>query len=282
MMRKMLEGLRDLESYVDDVLAHTVTWEEHLKALEKFFKRVRNAKLTMKPTKCQIGYLTIDFLGHTLSEGEIKPKSESVNKIMDMPRPKNKKQIRSFLGAVNYYRKYIPNSAEIMRPLTELTKKNAKLIVDWNDELEGAFCRLKEILSKAPVLKLPDLEKEFLIQTDASDNAMGCVLMQEYGGLKHPVAYASKKFSDREKRYSVEERECLAMVWGVQKFNRYLYGNEFVIETDHCSLQYLKTGSIRNARVMRWYLAMQNYSFRVKYIKGSDNTVADYLSRGLN
>ena len=167
-----------------------------------------------------------------------------------------------------------------MKPLTELTKKSAKLQVEWNEELEEAFCKLKEVLSKAPVLKLPDIEGEFLIQTDASDDAMGCVLMQEHNGDKHPVSYASKKFSERERKYSVEERECLAMVWGIQKYNRFLYGKEFIIETDHCGLQYLKTGSIRNARVMRWYLALQNYNFKVRYIRGSENNVADYLSRG--
>src|SRR3984885_5176657 len=279
MMRKMLEGLRDLESYVDDVLAHTENWEDYLKTLERFFKRVSEAKLTMKPTKCQLGYLTIDFLGHTLSEGQITPKAESIDKIMDMPRPRNKKQVRSFVGAINYFRKFIPNSAELMKPLTELTKKSAKLQVEWNEELEEAFCKLKEVLSKAPVLKLPDIEGEFLIQTDASDDAMGCVLMQEHNGDKHPVSYASKKFSERERKYSVEERECLAMVWGIQKYNRFLYGKEFIIETDHCGLQYLKTGSIRNARVMRWYLALQNYNFKVRYIRGSENNVADYLSR---
>ena len=280
MMRRLLEGLRHLESYVDDVLAHTKSWEEHLVALREFFERVRKAKLTLKPKKCQIGFDTIDFLGHTLSGDHIKPKEESIDKIKEMPRPKNKKQVRSFLGAVNYYRKFIPNCAEIMRPLTELTKKSAKIVVDWNATLEKSFQDLKIALSGDPILKLPDIDEEFVVRTDASNVAMGCVLMQNYEGIMHPVAYASKKFSERERKYSVEERECLAMVWGIQKFNRYLYGKEFTMETDHCGLQYLKTGSIRNARVMRWYLALQNYKFRVKYIRGSDNVVADYLSRG--
>ena len=280
MMRRLLEGLRHLESYVDDVLAHTKSWEEHLVALREFFERVRRAKLTLKPKKCQIGFDTIDFLGHTLSGDHIKPKEESIDKIKEMPRPKNKKQVRSFLGAVNYYRKFIPNCAEIMRPLTELTKKSAKIVVDWNATLEKSFQDLKIALSGDPILKLPDIDEEFVVRTDASNVAMGCVLMQNYEGIMHPVAYASKKFSERERKYSVEERECLAMVWGIQKFNRYLYGKEFTMETDHCGLQYLKTGSIRNARVMRWYLALQNYKFRVKYIRGSDNVVADYLSRG--
>jgi transposase InsO family protein len=281
MMRKLLDGLKHLESYVDDVLAHTRSWEEHLAALREFFERVRMARLTLKPKKCQIGFETIDFLGHTLSGDKIKPKEESVDKIREMPRPRNKKQVRSFLGAVNYYRKFIPNCAELMRPLTELTRKNAKITVDWGEKLEMSFQGLKNALSEAPILKLPDIGMEFTLRTDASNVAMGCVLMQNYEGTMHPVAYASKKFSESERNYSVEERECLAMVWGIRKFNRYLYGQEFVVETDHLGLQYLKTGNVRNARVMRWYLVLQNYCFRVRYLKGSDNVVADYLSRGL-
>lgn len=197
-----------------DVLAHTKTWEEHLKALRGFFKRVRDAKLTLKPRKCQIGFDKLDFLGHTLSGDKIKPMEEAVNKIKEMPRPKNKKQVRSFLGAVNYYRKFIPDCAGKMKCLTELTKKNAKMSVDWSDELEESFSSLKVALSEAPILKLPNVEEEFVVRTDASDVAVGCVLMQSHEGVLHPVAYASKKLTDRERKYSMEERECLAIVWG--------------------------------------------------------------------
>lgn len=126
MMRKLLEGLKQLETYVDDVLAHTRSWEEHLEVLRRFFEKVRIAKLTLKPQKCQLGFEAIDFLGHTVSNDQIKPKEKAVQKIKEMPRPRNKKQVRSFLGALNYYRKFIPNCAEIMKPLTELTKKEQK------------------------------------------------------------------------------------------------------------------------------------------------------------
>ena len=280
MMRRLLEGLKDLESYVDDVLAHTKNWKEHIIALRRFFQRVREANLTLKPKKCQIGYNEIDFLGHTIMNEKIRPKEESIDKIIDMPRPNTKKQVRSFLGAVNYYRRFIPDCASLMKPLTELTKKNAKMKVQWNEELETSFNALKKAISCKPILKLPDVEREFTIRTDASDHAVGCVLLQEHEGIMHPVAYASKKLTDRERKYAVEEREALALIWGIQKFHRYIYGREFTMETDHLGLQYLKTGNIRNARVMRWSLALQDYKFKVKYIKGSENSMADYLSRG--
>jgi hypothetical protein len=282
MMRKLLEGSNNLESYVDDVLAHTRNWRDHIETLREFFERVRRAHLTLKPKKCEIGYEKIDFLGHTIEDERIAPKKESVDKIVNMPKPKNKKQVRSFLGAVNYYRKFIPDCASIMQPLTDLTRKNAKTIITWNEELETTFNKLKNALANKPILKLPDVEKEFIVRTDASNKAVGCVLLQEYEGIVHPVAYASKKLTEREKKYAVEEKEALALIWGVQKFNRYLYGKEFLMETDHMGLQYLKTGNIRNARVMRWSLALQDYKFRVKYIKGGDNHMADYLSRGID
>jgi len=154
-------------------------------------------------------------------------------------------------------------------------------VVDWNPKLEKAFQELKCALSKDPVLKLPNMEEEFILRTDASGTAVGCVLMQEEHGVKHPVSYISRELSDRERKYSVEERECLAIVWGIQKLNRYLYGRTFTVETYHCGLQYLKTGKVRNPRVTLWNLAMQNYSFRIKYIRGEENVMADYLSRAI-
>src|SRR6218665_1587195 len=166
-----------------------------------------------------------------------------------------------------------------MQLLTELTKKRAKEVVEWDPKLEKAFQELQGALAKTPILKLPNMEEDFTLMTDASDTAIGCVLLQKENGVMHPVSYISRQLSERERKYSVEERECLAIVWGIQKLNRYLYGKMFTVETDHCGLEYLKTGKIRNARVMRWNLAMLNYSFHIKYIRGFDNAMAYYLSR---
>ena len=282
MIRKILYGTENLESYVDDILAHTQGWNEHLQTLRSFFERVRSARLTLKPKKCSIGYGKIDFLGHTIKGDSISPKVESIDKIVDMPRPQSKKQVRSFLGAVNYYRRFIPHCAELMAPLSDLTKKQESPVVKWTSELEDSFKKLKGALAEKPIVKLPDLSQQFIIQTDASGIGIGCVLMQKSGDINHPVAYASRKLLERERRYSVEERECLAIMWGIGKFDRYLFGKEFVIETDHCGLQYMNEGRMKNARVMRWSLALQNYRFKINYIKGCSNVVSDYLSRGLS
>src|SRR6218665_1414812 len=201
MMRKLIDGIPQLESYVDDVLAHYQKWEEHLAVLRKFFEKVSNARLTLKPKKCQLGYDTMDFLGHKFSNDRISPKEEAIERIVEMQRPTTKKQIRSFLGAVNYYREFIPDCGKIMQPLTELAKKRAKAVVDWTPKLEKSFQELKGALAKAPILKLPNLEEDFTLRTDASDLAIGCVLLQEENGIMHPVSYISRKLNEREKKY---------------------------------------------------------------------------------
>jgi len=141
------------------------------------------------------------------------------------------------------------------------------------------FVQIKNILSKEPILKLPDLERPFIVQTDASDESLGACLLQEYDGVKHPVMFASKKLLPRGQNYSVSEREALAIIWAVNKFHRFLYGVHFVLESDHRPLEYLQSTHSRNPRLMRWSLALQPYHYTVCYISGSQNVVADYLSR---
>lgn len=138
---------------------------------------------------------------------------------------------------------------------------------------------MKDLLCKRPILKLPDFDRTFILRTDASEDGIGAVLLQLENDEKLPVAYASRKLQDREQSYAVIEKECLAVVWGVQKFHQYLYGQEFLLETDHQPLTYLDKSKTENSRLMRWALLLQQYRFRIVTIKGSDNVGADYLSR---
>ena len=279
MVRKLLKGSQNLENYVDDVLGHTKTWEHHVQILRDFFDRVRRANLTLRPSKCKIGFGEVDFLGHTINGPFIGPRAQSVNKIQDIPKPDNKKACRSLIGAVNFYRRYIPNCAELLAPITDLTKNRAPNQVHWGEAQEKAFVDVKRILSSGPILKLPDLSKVFILQTDASNLGMGACLMQEHDGKRHPVMYASKKFLPRERNYSVGEREALAIVWAVSKFHQYLYGTHFILESDHRPLEYFNTTHSSSPRLMRWSLALQPYRYTVKYIRGAENVLADYLSR---
>ena len=151
--------------------------------------------------------------------------------------------------------------------------------VRWEPEHEKAFQSLIQVLGKSPILCLPDFEKEFIVRTDASETGIGAVLLQDYEGHKFPVYYASKKLSEMEKSYSVIEKECLAVIWAVQKFQSYLYGKPFTLETDHEPFVYLNKAKCAIARLMRWALALQPFKMNVVSIKGSENAGADFLSR---
>ena len=278
-MRKLLEGLDGVHNYIDDILIHTRTWEEHQQKVSEVFSRLREAKLTARPTKCFIGYNEVEFLGHIVGRGVVKPKPDKVLSIKQAERPKTKTQVRSFLGLAGYYRKFIPNFSDVAAPLTDCTKKGEPNVIRWGETQEKSFQTLKGKLAMSPILQLPDLNKRFTLRTDASETGVGAILLQEIGGENFPVAYASKKLNKCQKNYSTMERECLAVIWGIQRFEPYLYGKEFILETDHQPLTCVRKSKVANGRIMRWALALQPYRFVMKVIKGVDNVGADYLSR---
>lgn len=279
MMRRAMQGVQNADTFVDDLLGHNQNWDEHLVTLRDIFESLRSAHLTARPSKCCIGFQNLEFVGHQLGQGLIKPNPDKVEDIMKAEEPKTKKQVRSFLGLVGYYREYIPNFAAIAVPLTDLTRKGQPNIVEWSDAQDIAFRTLKKCISSNPILQMPDFSKMFILQTDASEDGLGAALTQEFAGKHHPVMYASKKLLPREKKYSTIERECLALVWAIRKFMTYLYGREFVVQTDHQPLVYINHAKYSNNRVMRWALFLQNFRFRVIAVAGKDNVLADYLSR---
>lgn len=209
-----------------------------------------------------------------------RPVSDKVTAVSGMRVPATKKEVRSFLGMAGYYRQYVPEYSTIAAPLTDLTKKSAPTNIRWEPIHQEAFGKLKSMLSTQPMLKLIDMTKSFLLQTDASEVGIGGVLLQlDDDGEKWPVAYASRKLRGAEKNYSVIEKECLAVVWCIKKFYRYLYGTHLYLETDHQPLRYLQTASQLNSRLMRWSIYLQQFSFTVCNIKGNENVGADCLSR---
>ncbi|RUS77523.1 hypothetical protein EGW08_014707 [Elysia chlorotica] len=278
-VRRLLEGMDNVVDYIDDLLVHTKTWEEHLQVLEELFKRLKAANLVARPTKCELGATQVDFLGHCLGRGTVGLQDCNVEKVKDAPRPTTKKEIRSFLGLVGYYQPFIPNFAAIAAPLSDLTRKGQPNKIAWGEPQERAYATLKKAVISKPILVLPDVNKEFVLRTDASDIGLGATLLQNRDGHIFHVAYASRKLLYREKRYSEMERECLGIVWGIKKFALYLYGKQFTLQTDHRPLEFLKISKFDNPRIMRWVLAMQSFVFRVEHIKGKDNVGADFLSR---
>ena len=279
LMRKLLKDMENIDNFIDDIIIFTVSFNQHLQVLHELLKRLRGANLTARPSKCSIGYGSLECLGHFIGDDKLKPHPDKVEAIQNASRPVTKKQVRSFLSLVGFYRKFIPNFACVALPLTDLTKKGQPNTVIWQNVHEHAFQALKHALVKFPILKLPDMSQIFILMTDASDRGIGAVLMQEQNDTKMPVAYASRKLKGSEIAYSTIEKECLAIVWAIQKFQRYLYGREFILETDHKPLTYLNKKKVANARLMRWALILQPYRFRIVAVRGKDNVGADYLSR---
>ncbi|CAC5390149.1 Retrovirus-related Pol polyprotein from transposon gypsy,Retrovirus-related Pol polyprotein from transposon 297,Retrovirus-related Pol polyprotein from transposon 17.6 [Mytilus coruscus] len=198
-----------------------------------------------------IGYSSLECLGHFVGDDKLKPHQDKVKALQEAPRPVTKKQVRSFLGLVGFYRKFIPNFSCIVLPLTDFTKKGQPNIVVWENVQENEFQSLRCALVRFHILKLLDFSQIFVLMTDASDRGICAVLTQIQEIIKMPIAYASRKLKKSEVAYSTIEKECLAIVWAIQKFQRYLFGREFILETDHQSLNYLDKKKVANARLMR-------------------------------
>ena len=280
-MRKLIQDMQCVDNYIDDILVHTQSWETHMQTLSELLLRLKKAGLTAKPSKCSVGMDSIEYLGHVVGKSRLSPQQNKITKIQNAPRPVTKKQLRSFLGLSGYYRRFIPNYAAIAAPLTDKTRNSEPNKITWNESQQLAFEKLKHSLATSPILMLPDFDKVFTLRTDASDLGIGAILLQDHDEVSFPVAYASRKLLKRERVYACIEKECLALVWGVHKFQNYLYGKEFIVETDHQPLAYLQKAKVANARLMRWALGLQPYRIRIIAIKGSDNVGADFLSRNV-
>ena len=205
-MRLLLKGLKDIDNFIDYILEHTETWDDHIRMLRVLLQRLRDCCLTARLSKCEIGFSSIEFLGHCVGNGKLMMSEEKVKAIVEAPRPETKKQVKSFLGMIGFYRKFVPNFAEIALPLTELTKKGSPNRVPWEDVNQRSFESLKSYMVSGPILRLPELQKVFILRTDASNTGIGAVLLQESNRVVSPVAYASKKLLPRETRYSVIKR----------------------------------------------------------------------------
>ena len=279
LMRKVLKGLTNTCCYFDNVVIHSRDWVTHVSDLRSVLGRLREHGLTAGPAKCFLGYESINYLGYSLGHNSIRPLEERVSAIKSIDLPTTKSQLRSFLGSVNFYRKFIPNVSSFTGPLSDMLRKNSPNQLPWTPALEEKFCHLRDALSEEPVLVLPDRNKNFILRTDASNTGVGAVLLQEVDNTLRPVSYASRKLLDRETRYSTIEKECLAVIWAMKHFDFYLKGKRFILQTDHQPLTYLRNMQNNNGRLMRWALTLQSYDFSVEFIPGKENVLSDLLSR---
>ena len=280
MVNKLVRDIDGCEGYIDDVVIFSDNWSDHIRQIERFFQIMREAKLTINLMKSEFGKATVKYLGHIIGQGQVRPLDAKIQTIVKYPIPTSRKELARFLGMAGYYRNFCLNFSDIAAPLTNLLSKKVKFV--WTDDCQLAFDKVKLLLQKSPVLKSPDYEKPFKLIIDSSDVGTGSVLVQEASdGLDHPVSYFSKKFLKYQKNYSVVEKETLGLVLALEHFDVYLGSTPFKIKvyTDHNPLTFLKTMKNKNQRLVRWSLALQEYNLEIQHIPGSENVVADALSR---
>ena len=270
----MSDLMRDLDyvrAYIDDVAVLTKgTWEEHLEQVDTVLSRLGKAGLKVNGLKSFFGRKEFEYLGYVLTPDGIKPVEKKVKAILDLAPPRNLKELRSFLGMVNYYRDVWMRRSHILAPLNRLVKKDVKW--NWTDVEQRAFDNIKRVMSKETLLHYPDFNKEFEIHTDASLRQIGAVISQN----GKPIAFYSRKLRDGQHNYTTTERELLAIVETLKEFRTILLGQKLKIYTDHKNLTFTQ---FNTERVMRWRLVLEEYNPELVYIKGGDNIVADALSR---
>ena len=270
--------------YLDDIIIFSRSIEDHVNHLNEVFKILKEAGLRLKLSKCHFAKNQINYLGHVISDQGVAPDPNKTSSIANFPQPRNVKELQSFLGLANYYRKYIKAFAEKAHPLTTLTRKNYQW--NWGDEQARAFNCIKDSLLTKPILGYPDFSKEFIVHTDASNFGVGAVLSQLQRPLhsaddSHEVAiaYASKHLTETQMKWSTTEKEAYAIIHGVSAFRPYLYGTKFLVITDHRALQWLMSKSESTGRLARWALKLQEYNIEIGYRAGKNHQNADSLSR---
>ena len=281
LMENVLAGLRweTLLVYLDDVIVFGRTIAESIDRLEAVLVRFRNAGLKLKPSKCHLFRKEVNYLGHVVSEKGIHTDPAKIEAVRDWPTPRTPTHVRSFLGLASYYRRFIRGFADIASPLHALTEKKAKKSFEWTEECEGAFNKLKGSLISAPILGYPRPEGQFILDTDASNFALGGVLSQEQDGEERVIAYGSKALSKPERNYCVTRRELLAVVVFLKKYRHYLAGSMVKVRTDHGSLRWLKNFKNPEGQLARWMEVLSSFHLLIEYRAGKRHQNADGLSR---
>ena len=264
--------------YMDDILVFSKTLEEHREIVRQVLQILRENKLYLKAEKCDFEKTKIEYLGMIIWEGHVQMDPVKVQGVADWPEPDCKKDVQSFLGFTNFYRRFIRDYGRIAKPLTSLTGK-----VDWTWDIvqRTAFNGLKEAVTTAPVLILPDNENPFRVECDASDYALGAVLSQQRDGKWHPVAFLSKAMTETERNYEIYDKELLAVMTALSEWRHFLLGSkhEFEVWNDHKNLEYFRKPQKLNRRQARWVTELADYHFTLHHKPGKSMAKADLLSR---
>ena len=252
--------------YIDDLICFSASFAEHLLHLQAVMDSLTAAHLIVKLPKCHFAQLEVKFLGYLVSNKSIKPDPEKVAAILAFPVPSVVVQLQSFIGLVNYYRRFVPQLATIAAPLYKLLKKGVPF--QWDAAQQQAFSALKEAIIHDPILRLPNFDKDFILHIDANATGLGAVLSQlhtdDQGNVvEYAVHFASKTLTTAQRNYNTTERECLAVLWAIRLFRPYLLGRKFKVYTDHAALQWLFKHRDPNSKLIRLILQLQDYEFTI-------------------
>jgi hypothetical protein len=290
MMTKIIKGLEDIcIIYMDDFIVMTEVddYDQHLRDIEKVLQRFKEFNIKANPKKCEFVKRKITFLGHKISKDGIEPDKKNIIKIQEFPVPRNKKEVKRFLGMCSFFRRFIRKYADIASPLVGLTRKDLEWT--WTEDHQKAFESLRDLLSSEPILTFPEENKEFHLFVDASNDALGIALMQ-VKGEKIPgrpidyshIAFYSRQFSQSEKKWPIVQKELVSIVEGLRWSKYYTYGRKVIVHTDHRPLIHLIRKKTTHPNLARWLIELQQFgddSLQIEYIEGERNTVADALSR---
>jgi transposase InsO family protein len=266
--------------YLDDILVFSSSQEDHIIHVKEVLSRLRDNQLVLKAEKCEWSVTEVEFLGFIISKDGMRMAKDKMLALKEFPSPINVKQVRSFLGLANFYRKFISNFSSIVTPLTRLTKKNVQFI--WDQVCAESFENIKQAIAKDVVLKYPVVDRQFKLYCDASDYAIGSMLAQEDDdGVIRPLEFFSRKLDSAELNYSTYDKELLAIIDSLKNWRHYLVHSEkeILIFSDHNNLQYFRSSQLLKPRHARWAEFLAQFSYKILHISGKDNVVADVLSR---
>ena len=280
LMEKLFQGHlgNDTLVYLDDLLMFADTEEELLRALDRNLAILSKAGLKCKPRKCQLFRSSLHYLGYIVSDKGIAPDAAKIDEIRQLPNPPTGLGLLTLVSLANYYRKLILNFADLASPLYKASQEKE---IEWTSVLEQQFQKLKEACCKVPTVKIPDPDGDFILETDASNLAVGAVLKQiNAEGEEVAVQWYSQALGKSEKNYSTYERELLAFVKSAEALRVFLLGKPFTLRTDHRALAAIFNSKLRTSdRVIKWIMRLQEFNFKIECIAGKDNVVADVLSR---
>jgi hypothetical protein len=266
--------------YLDDVVIYTKNDpEKHQQLVKEVLRRFIDNELYVDIKKTQFHAEEVEFLGHIVGKNGVRMDPEKVAAIREWPTPQNLKDVQSFTGTCNYYRRFVKDYGKIAMPLYRFTRKGQPF--KWDQPAEEAFRKLIQLITEEPILKPPDENKPYIVETDASDYAMGARLCQEHNGKRYPIAFISKKFTDTESRYPIHDKELYAIVFAKRQWRHYLEGAKHttIVYSDHKNLTYFFTTKELSGRLVRWWEELSTCDMKIVHTPGKDNGPADALSR---